>query len=80
MLMFVAKGVVFVFVRGLKGLAISSGNFMQAGARSISKGGLAESLSSATEVKKSDCMKVLTHLADIVSKEVKKTGKVGRCV
>merc|ERR1711866_39710 len=49
---------------------------MKAGAKSISKGGLAESLSSATEIKKSDCMKVLTHLAEIVSKEVKKTGKV----
>merc|ERR1712187_280264 len=49
---------------------------MKAGAKSITKGGLAESLSSATELKKSECMKVLTHLAEIVSKEAKKTGKV----
>merc|ERR1712217_460960 len=52
------------------------GKAMKAGAKSISKGGLAESLASATELKKSDCMKVLTHLSEIVTKEVKKSGKV----
>merc|ERR1740121_296044 len=43
---------------------------------SISKTGLAEALATATELKKSDCAKVLTSLAEVVTKEVKKTGKV----
>merc|ERR1719252_423391 len=46
------------------------------GAKSITKGGLAEAVATATELKKSDCMKVLTSLADVVTGEVKKTGKV----
>merc|ERR1719393_79990 len=45
-------------------------------AKSITKGGLAEAVSTATELKKSDCMKFLTSLAEVVTKEVKKTGKV----
>ena len=46
------------------------------GVKSITKGGLAEALAAGTETKKSDCMKVLTSLADVVMAEVKKTGKV----
>merc|ERR1711972_821189 len=44
--------------------------------KSLTKSGLAEVLSTATELKKSDCNKALTSLADVVAKEVKKTGKV----
>mmetsp|Transcript_109463 Transcript_109463/g.353328 ORF Transcript_109463/g.353328 Transcript_109463/m.353328 type:complete len:109 (-) Transcript_109463:2-328(-) len=50
---------------------------------SISKTGLAEAVATATELKKSDIMKVLTSLAEVVQKEVKKTGKVtlpGMCM
>merc|ERR1719476_265324 len=49
---------------------------MKAAAKSITKGALAEALATATELKKSDCSKVMTSLAEVVSKEVKKTGKV----
>merc|ERR1719293_162136 len=45
-------------------------------AKSLTKGGLAEAVSTATELKKTDCMKILTSLAEVVAKEVKKTGKV----
>merc|ERR1712083_931753 len=51
--------------------------------KSITKGGLAEAVATATELKKSECMKVITSLADVVTKEVKKTGKVtlpGMCM
>jgi len=46
------------------------------GATSITKGALAEALATATELKKSECSKVLTSLAEVVAKEIKKTGKV----
>merc|ERR1712125_290827 len=46
------------------------------GAKALTKGGLAEAVSTAIEMKKSDCMKILTSLAEVVAKEVKKTGKV----
>merc|ERR1712203_475760 len=45
-------------------------------AKSITKTGIADAVAGATELKKSECMKVITSLADVVSKEVKKTGKV----
>ena len=38
--------------------------------------GLAEALATATEMNKSECSKVLTSLADVVTKEVKNTGEV----
>merc|ERR1712150_68728 len=53
------------------------------GAKSISKTGLAEALAASTELKKSDCMKVINSLAEVVTTEVKKTGKVtlpGMCM
>ena len=49
---------------------------MKKAVTSISNGGLADALATATELKKSECMKVLMSLADVVSKEVKKTGEV----
>ena len=39
------------------------------GSKSITKGGLAEALATATELKKSDCSKVLTSLGEIVAKD-----------
>merc|ERR1719360_432855 len=41
----------------------------------LSKSGIAEAIATATELKKSDCVKVLTSLAEVGAKEVKKTGK-----
>ncbi|MFC4290795.1 HU family DNA-binding protein, partial [Neobacillus cucumis] len=49
---------------------------MKKAAVSITKSGLADALATATELKKSECSKVLTSLSEIVAKEVKKTGKV----
>ena len=46
------------------------------GAKSITKGGLADSLAAATELKRSDCSKALTSLGEIVAKELKRSGKV----
>ena len=43
--------------------------------KSISKGALADALSSGTELKKSECNKVLTALAEIAAKQVKSAGK-----
>merc|ERR1712079_353708 len=45
-------------------------------AKSISKSGLADAVAGATEMKKSECMKVITSLAEVVTKELRKTGKV----
>merc|ERR1712151_574945 len=49
---------------------------MKAAAKSMGKTALAEALSEGTELKRSECVKVLTSLAEVVTKEVKKTGKV----
>merc|ERR1711957_194474 len=46
------------------------------GGVSITKGALAEAVATATELKKSDCLKVLNSLAEILPKELKKSGKV----
>merc|ERR1719433_2457919 len=45
------------------------------GAKSISKGGICEELASACGLKKAECGRVLTALADIAAAQVKKTGK-----
>merc|ERR1711948_181341 len=49
---------------------------MKAGAKALGKGALCEAIATSTELKKSECSKVLDSLAALVSKEVKKTGKV----
>merc|ERR1719440_783115 len=41
----------------------------------MTKSGIAETLGATSELKKSECMKLLDHLAEIGTKEVKKTGK-----
>merc|ERR1712137_1431236 len=46
----------------------------QTGAK-MSKSGIAESLCSSSDLKKSQCMKILDHLAEIGTKEVKQNGK-----
>merc|ERR1712060_280471 len=44
--------------------------------KSLSKSGMAEAMAEKTWVKKSACLKVITSLAEVVTQEVKKTGKV----
>merc|ERR1719460_1123918 len=41
----------------------------------MTKSGIAETLGATYELKKSECMKILDHLAEIGTKEVKKNGK-----
>merc|ERR1719423_36610 len=45
------------------------------GAKTMTKGGLAEALAEQTELKKSECMKVLMSLGDVGAQQVKKAGK-----
>merc|ERR1711862_414795 len=44
-------------------------------AKVLSKGGIADALGTACEIKKSDAMKVLDALSALITKEVKSTGK-----
>merc|ERR1712039_845073 len=48
----------------------------KAGAKALTKGALCDAIAASTELKKSQCSKVLDSLASLASKEVKKTGKV----
>merc|ERR1712194_488153 len=48
---------------------------MKAAVRSLSKGGIADAVATACELKKSQCSKVLDALAEIGSKQVKTVGK-----
>ena len=43
-------------------------------AKSMTKGGIAEALSTSTETKKSVCGQILNSLAEIATQEVKSTG------
>merc|ERR1719270_1735062 len=45
------------------------------GVKSISKGGICDELASSCDLKKTECGKVLTALADIAATQVKKNGK-----
>merc|ERR1711979_21074 len=49
---------------------------MKASSKVLTKGGLADAIAAETELKKSDCMKVLSSLADVATKQVKSAGKV----
>merc|ERR1712080_391608 len=49
---------------------------MKAAGKALSKGGLAEAIATATELKKKDCTKVLDSLAALATKQVKSAGKV----
>merc|ERR1712117_914073 len=48
---------------------------VKGGAKPLSKGGLAEALSGASEIKKKECLKIIEGLAEIGTREVKNTGK-----
>merc|ERR1739842_62099 len=48
---------------------------MKAGAKPLTKGGLALALSGASEIKPKECKKIIEGLAEIGTKEVKNTGK-----
>merc|ERR1719229_1676118 len=45
-------------------------------AQSLTKTVLAEAVAGSTDLKRSDCVKVFSALADVVAIEIKKTGKV----
>merc|ERR1712137_365090 len=47
----------------------------KSGAKPMTKGGLADALASETELKRSECMKVINSLAGVASQQVKKAGE-----
>merc|ERR1711890_75471 len=47
---------------------------MKAGGKPMTKGGLAEALAGETEIKKSECMKIVNSLAGIAAEQVKSAG------
>merc|ERR1719488_163063 len=47
----------------------------RAAGKALSKGGIAEALAAASEVKKSDCSKIVDALAEMGAKQVKSVGK-----
>merc|ERR1719494_1538128 len=49
---------------------------MKSGAKAMTKEGLAEALASGTELKKSECIKVIDSLAGVAAKELKRAGKL----
>merc|ERR1719382_1945345 len=49
---------------------------MKATGKAMTKGALADALATATELKKSECTKVLDALAEVATDAVKKSGKV----
>merc|ERR1719476_381519 len=48
---------------------------MKAGARPMTKGGLAEAIASGAEIKKSEASKIIDSLAGIATQQVKSMGK-----
>merc|ERR1712241_148722 len=48
---------------------------MKAAAKPLSKSGLVQELSGASEIKRKECKKIIEGLAEICTKEVKNTGK-----
>merc|ERR1711997_378353 len=64
-----------VVVSHLQPLSFSSMAPMKAGVKPMTKGGLAQALSEATEIKKSECAKVVNSLAEIATQQVKSVGK-----
>merc|ERR1712013_180778 len=47
----------------------------RAGTGALSKGGVADALATASELKKSECSKIMGALAELASKQVKSVGK-----
>merc|ERR1719291_1594393 len=58
----------------MKGMKAMKSSTRVAGA-ALTKGGIADALAQASEVKKSDCSKIIDALADMAAKEVKSVGK-----
>ena len=48
---------------------------MKAGAKPMTKGGLADALATGCEMKKSDCRRVVEKLAEVATAQVKGAGK-----
>merc|ERR1712157_611779 len=48
---------------------------MKAGVKPLTKGGIAQALSDATEIKKKDCLNMVDKLVEVATKEVKSAGK-----
>merc|ERR1711988_338239 len=48
---------------------------MKAGARAMTNGGLAEAMGTETELKRSECMKIVNSLAGVATEQVKSAGK-----
>merc|ERR1712187_462320 len=48
---------------------------MKAGAKAMTKGGLAEALATETELKRTECMKIVNSLAGVATEQVKSAGK-----
>merc|ERR1739847_245417 len=48
---------------------------MKGGAKPMTKSGLAEALATETEIKRSECMKIVNSLAGIAAEQVKSAGK-----
>merc|ERR1711992_378937 len=57
------------------GKAMGAMKGMKAGAKLMSKGGLAQALSDATEIKRKECTNIVEKLAEIATKQVKSVGK-----
>merc|ERR1712151_865933 len=51
------------------------GKATKAGVKPLTKGGVAQALSDATEIKKKDCLNIVDKLVEVATKEVKSTGK-----
>merc|ERR1712203_982646 len=49
---------------------------MKSGAKPMTKGGLGEALASETELKRSECMKVINSLGGVAATQLKKAGKL----
>merc|ERR550525_406868 len=48
----------------------------KSGTKPMTKGGLAEALASETELKRSECMKVINSLGNVAAAQLKKAGKL----
>merc|ERR1719444_765730 len=58
-------------MKAMKGMKVAP----RAAGKALSKGGIADALAQASEVKKSDCSKIIDALADMGAKQVKNGGK-----
>merc|ERR1711957_768051 len=59
-----------------KAMKVKAMKAMKAAGKALSKSGIAEAIAAQTELKKSDCSKVLDSLAAVATNQVKRNGKV----